>query len=126
MWSLTRLRRFQIWSFDLKTFGILEKWSVVKRGGHLSTVVAKGGSTVLITAINSPNTFHTVERVSLPLQCGGLYPFGQMQGNLGSSSTHSPPFLQGFVKHTLFSGYNKNTKIRTLQELIRHEKDFTK
>ena len=42
-WSPTR---GSIYS-DLKTFGILEKWSLM-RGGRLREVVAKGGSTVVL------------------------------------------------------------------------------
>ncbi len=46
----------------------------------------------------------------LPSQYGGLYPRGQTQGYRESSSTHSPPFLQGFEKHFLLSEWNTIAK----------------
>ena len=47
-WSPTRDSIYS--DFDLKTFGILEKWSLM-RGGRLREVVAKGGSTVSLHAV---------------------------------------------------------------------------
>ena len=39
-------KRFQMWRFDLQTFGILENW-LLRRGSHLREVVTTGGSIVL-------------------------------------------------------------------------------